>query len=212
MTSNSSQPIFPPDATCLANALAEAYPFSEINSSCSITDPMISFLNLTNFDDYFAHYCLNPPDDDGCPYGFCPNSDIAGWVYLPYSSSDSHQHPSSRPTHPHICIHHQCARRWASCVTLPPVVLMIIFYSNSDLLSTRRAQRVFLVPNPECLLPPCRLRHLYLPTSAHSHSFHPHHCHRRITVEPLYRHICNTICMGRRPSHGCHCWPRQNHP
>ena len=25
-----------------------------------------------------AIYCLNPPEDDGCPLGICPNPDIAG--------------------------------------------------------------------------------------------------------------------------------------
>ncbi|KAF8522715.1 hypothetical protein BU17DRAFT_15407, partial [Hysterangium stoloniferum] len=23
-------------------------------------------------------YCLNPPQDDGCPYGYCPNADVGG--------------------------------------------------------------------------------------------------------------------------------------
>ncbi|KIJ44593.1 hypothetical protein M422DRAFT_30294 [Sphaerobolus stellatus SS14] len=40
---------------------------------------MVTFLNLTHsFNDYFGAYCLNPPAADGCPYGYCPNSDIAG--------------------------------------------------------------------------------------------------------------------------------------
>jgi len=25
-----------------------------------------------------AIYCVNPPEDDGCPIGICPNPDIAG--------------------------------------------------------------------------------------------------------------------------------------
>ena len=25
-----------------------------------------------------ALYCVNPPDDDGCPIGICPNPDVAG--------------------------------------------------------------------------------------------------------------------------------------
>jgi len=27
---------------------------------------------------FTAIYCLNPPDNDGCPVGICPNPDVAG--------------------------------------------------------------------------------------------------------------------------------------
>ena len=40
---------------------------------------MINFLNLTEDPkQYVTVYCLNPPEDDICPFGFCPNPDIAG--------------------------------------------------------------------------------------------------------------------------------------
>ena len=41
---------------------------------------MVNFLNLTGpeLGPYFQAYCLNPPGDDNCPFGFCPNGDIAG--------------------------------------------------------------------------------------------------------------------------------------
>ena len=32
-------------------------------------------INATSF---LAIYCLNPLGDDGCPFGLCPNPDIAG--------------------------------------------------------------------------------------------------------------------------------------
>ncbi|KAF7314582.1 hypothetical protein MKEN_00931600 [Mycena kentingensis (nom. inval.)] len=41
-----------------------------------VTEPMLEFLNITNFDKYFQAYCLNPPDDS-CSFGFCPNPDVA---------------------------------------------------------------------------------------------------------------------------------------
>lgn len=40
---------------------------------------MVSFLNLTDTPDaYKAAYCLNPPSDDTCSFGYCDNPDIAG--------------------------------------------------------------------------------------------------------------------------------------
>jgi hypothetical protein len=27
---------------------------------------------------FISAYCLNPPEDDGCPYGPCPNPDVTG--------------------------------------------------------------------------------------------------------------------------------------
>ncbi|KIJ50523.1 hypothetical protein M422DRAFT_44325 [Sphaerobolus stellatus SS14] len=50
-------------------------------TTCPVTGEMINFLNLTrgkSLDRYFTAYCaLGAPTDDGCPYGWCPNSDIA---------------------------------------------------------------------------------------------------------------------------------------
>jgi hypothetical protein len=44
-----------------------------------ITAAMVSFLNLTKSkNSYFAAYCLNPPNDDSCPFGYCPQPDITG--------------------------------------------------------------------------------------------------------------------------------------
>ncbi|KIJ50526.1 hypothetical protein M422DRAFT_27192 [Sphaerobolus stellatus SS14] len=72
-------PYFPADSFCV--------PFAEDNSTgssydvCPVTGQMINFLNLTAekaFAKYFVAYCaLGAPQDDGCPYGWCPNSDIA---------------------------------------------------------------------------------------------------------------------------------------
>lgn len=47
---------------------------------CSVTVDMVKFLNLTgpNFKPYMDAYCLHPPADDDCPFGYCPNPDIAG--------------------------------------------------------------------------------------------------------------------------------------
>ncbi|TCD68776.1 hypothetical protein EIP91_009789 [Steccherinum ochraceum] len=40
---------------------------------------MVDFLNLTvGTDAYIAAYCLNPPSDDSCSFGYCDNPDIAG--------------------------------------------------------------------------------------------------------------------------------------
>ena len=66
--------IYPPDSYCFWDAQFEYRP------DCSVTVNMVNFLNLTGTDykRYLAAYCLNPPTDDGCPFGFCPNPDIAG--------------------------------------------------------------------------------------------------------------------------------------
>ena len=69
---------FPPDIECFAQGywLPEIF---EINN-CSVTDNMLGFLNLTgpSVKSYLSVYCLNAPADDICPFGFCPNPDIAG--------------------------------------------------------------------------------------------------------------------------------------
>jgi len=49
-------------------------------SPCPVTPDMVNFLNLTQFKNYFEAYCLQTPVGDGCPYGYCPNTDIAGGV------------------------------------------------------------------------------------------------------------------------------------
>ncbi|KAF8518131.1 hypothetical protein BU17DRAFT_48940 [Hysterangium stoloniferum] len=74
--------ISPPDAVCIAEAFFPSFEFKD--NMCPITDSMVTFLNLTSpngstLDHYFSAYCaVSPPDDDGCPYGFCPNTDIGG--------------------------------------------------------------------------------------------------------------------------------------
>ena len=48
---------------------------------CTVTDDMLAFLNLTSsISSYMGAYCLNPAPDDSCPFGFCPQPDIAGIV------------------------------------------------------------------------------------------------------------------------------------
>ncbi|KAF8574313.1 hypothetical protein K439DRAFT_1642290 [Ramaria rubella] len=67
--------VFPSGAACFVNSLQAG----NLASPCPVTNDMLQFLNLTTaFKYYFNAYCLNPPQDDGCPYGYCPNSDIAG--------------------------------------------------------------------------------------------------------------------------------------
>jgi len=70
---------FPPDISCFN---AEKFWFPDIfkENNCSVTENMVGFLNLTGADvkPYLLVYCLNAPSDDICPFGFCPNPDIAG--------------------------------------------------------------------------------------------------------------------------------------
>lgn len=54
-------------------------------ATCGWTPPqvsqgMVDFLNLTGSPPaaYLQAYCLNPPRDDACPFGYCSNPDIAG--------------------------------------------------------------------------------------------------------------------------------------
>ena len=69
---------YPPDTNC--TLFDWRYPELTNTRDCSVTDGMVGFLNLTGLDinRYLAAYCLNPPGDDSCLYGFCPNLDIAG--------------------------------------------------------------------------------------------------------------------------------------
>ncbi|KIJ50537.1 hypothetical protein M422DRAFT_245153 [Sphaerobolus stellatus SS14] len=74
--SNATVGYFPPDSTCFPFV---DHTYSDLYGAtlCPVTPEMISFLNLTNFKNYFNSYCQNPPENDGCPFGWCPNSDIA---------------------------------------------------------------------------------------------------------------------------------------
>jgi len=65
-----------------ASAACFAFPGNltdNLLSPCPTTPDMVDFLNLTlKFKHYFEAYCLHTPVGDGCPYGYCPNGDIAG--------------------------------------------------------------------------------------------------------------------------------------
>jgi len=80
MSSNGDFSTYPPDIACFAEGFWDPEIF-QINN-CSVTDNMVNFLNLSgsniNVKPFLTVYCLNPPSDDGCPFGFCPNPDIAG--------------------------------------------------------------------------------------------------------------------------------------
>ena len=69
---------YPPDISCFSSEWWSTETFKDLG--CSVTDNMVDFLNLTGPDvkGYLSVYCLNPPQDDVCPFGFCPNPDIAG--------------------------------------------------------------------------------------------------------------------------------------
>lgn len=71
---------YPPDIGCFAEGFWDPEIF-ELND-CSVTNGMVNFLNLSGTDidirPFLTVYCLNPPVDDACPFGLCPNPDIAG--------------------------------------------------------------------------------------------------------------------------------------
>ena len=75
---------WPPDSLCFASCVFGGGRFSSGSQNkcfdaCSVTDNMVNFLNLTaTGTSFFQAYCVNPPPDDSCPMGYCPNSDIAG--------------------------------------------------------------------------------------------------------------------------------------
>ena len=73
---------YPPDIDCFWPPTQDDPFWKDIyrNHSCSVTSNMVNFLNLTGADyrPYLAAYCVKPPADDSCPFGFCPNPDIAG--------------------------------------------------------------------------------------------------------------------------------------
>lgn len=78
---NGTNTPYPPNSLCFATR-----PFYYVGErpNCTflnytITDSMVSFLNLTSDERLYRQaYCVAPPSDDICPFGYCPNSDIAG--------------------------------------------------------------------------------------------------------------------------------------
>lgn len=71
---------YPPDIGCFAEGYWSPENFKAYN--CSVTNSMVNFLNLSRPEitgqPFLSVYCLNPPADDDCPFGLCPNPDIAG--------------------------------------------------------------------------------------------------------------------------------------
>ncbi|KAF9781538.1 hypothetical protein BJ322DRAFT_1076750 [Thelephora terrestris] len=52
--------------------------FTDAFYSHGVSKPMVNCLNLTTeIARYVAAYCTKPPSDDDCPFGFCPNPEIA---------------------------------------------------------------------------------------------------------------------------------------
>ena len=82
MASNQLPPSFyPPDTGCFVDwTIFGTFWETFAENNCSVTSNMVDFLNLTGPGvwPYVQAYCLNPPGDDDCPFGFCPNPDIAG--------------------------------------------------------------------------------------------------------------------------------------
>lgn len=78
-----SDQYYPPGALCFdTDEIGARRASYYTNYNCTVMPDMVNFLNLTStVSGYIASYCLNPPDDDGCPFGYCPNSDIAGTSY-----------------------------------------------------------------------------------------------------------------------------------
>lgn len=72
--------LFPPDTICF-NA-RQLFLEDDLNCTASnftITQSMLMFLNLTADEKrYRQAYCIAPPSDDTCAFGYCPNGDIAG--------------------------------------------------------------------------------------------------------------------------------------
>jgi len=69
---------FPDRAACYDD------PLNWTSTICYVPSrTMIDFLNISDPDPsinpmrYWNHYCVDPPSDS-CPWGYCPNSDVAG--------------------------------------------------------------------------------------------------------------------------------------
>ncbi|CAL1708936.1 unnamed protein product [Somion occarium] len=73
--------IWPPDTFCfLARQAFQADEFyCSSPDNFTVTQNMLNFLNLTSDAGLYRQaYCVNPASDDSCPFGYCPNGDIAG--------------------------------------------------------------------------------------------------------------------------------------
>lgn len=75
-----SEVYFPPGVECFHPDGIGAWNSEGYQTgNCEVTNDMLAFLNLTSsISSYIMAYCLNPAQDDSCPFGFCPNPDIAG--------------------------------------------------------------------------------------------------------------------------------------
>ena len=80
-SSNDTIITYPPDVGCfqVTNYNEGFDPASFQANNCTVSQNMVNYLNLTlEIEKYVSAYCTRPPGDDGCPFDFCPNPDIAG--------------------------------------------------------------------------------------------------------------------------------------
>ncbi|KAK7683451.1 hypothetical protein QCA50_013283 [Cerrena zonata] len=78
--SNLNITLYPPDTLCFtARQLFSEDEFNCTASNFTVTQSMLTFLNLTSNEKLYRQaYCIAPPSDDTCAFGYCPNADIAG--------------------------------------------------------------------------------------------------------------------------------------
>ena len=166
MGSNGDLPLtYPPDIYCFTEGYPYWFPSLFEENNCSVTENMVNFLNLSgtviDVKPYLTVYCLNPPADDDCPFGFCPNPDIAGPLVriasglAPAFSVLSCIANSSPDYVTGLCIGEPLL--FPDARSLP---LLIPSSSNSHLLLAKGCQGRLLVPGPYHLLPPAHLRGL----------------------------------------------------
>ena len=72
--------LYPPDTLCFtARQIFLEQEMGCTESNFTVTQSMLAFLNLTSDEKVYRQaYCINPPSDDTCAFGYCPNGDIAG--------------------------------------------------------------------------------------------------------------------------------------
>ena len=200
MLSNSSHTLVVPSGAACFVGSPQAGDLT--SSPCPVTSDMLQFLNLTmDFGAYFGAYCLNPPQGDGCPYGYCPNSEIAGILSCPFSlrySTDSLKGLFVRIAAymTNFFVGKYLVSILRHCLRIQSMQP----FSRSGLLPTRGSQGDVLVTAVERVFTFVDLCGLIIPTTTHTDPRHPRHRYRWLPTDGVHLHIRPQINLGTRPS------------
>ena len=154
-------------------------------------------IDLTSF---IGIYCLNPPKNDGCPVGICPNPDIAGplvRIACMFSFPFIHRAVIQFPPPDYITAF--CLSEYQiGGYLVPPRSILLSSYPH--LLRPKARERRVLLPNTHRLRPPHHMFCVPLPRKHHATPRNNRNIHCIIPGYRLFPSLFHQGFLGRTSS------------